>query len=85
MNESQPRLGEFAHLLPRGWSDIVTLWFQEDTPSMDYGGFVVGETEETATLFGKSKVYSTVQQLISQGVLAGVPFFDEVFSQLGCS
>ena len=52
---------------------------------MDYGGFVVGETEETATLFGKSKVYSTVQQLISQGVLAGVPFFDEVFSQLGCS
>jgi nicotinate-nucleotide pyrophosphorylase (carboxylating) len=52
---------------------------------MDYGGFVVGETEETATLFGKSKGSSTVQLLNFQGVLAGVPFFDEVFSQLRCS
>lgn len=63
MRESQPCLGDFAHLLPRGWSDIVTLWFQEDTPSMDYGGFVVGETEETATLFGKSKVNFNVRSL----------------------
>ena len=58
MAKSDPHqpLGQFAHLLPRGWSSIVTLWFQEDAPSMDYGGFVVGETDETATLFGKSRV-----------------------------
>ena len=49
-------LGNPAHLLPAGWSAIVTAWFQEDCPSFDYGGFVVGETPETATLFGKSKV-----------------------------
>jgi hypothetical protein len=49
-------LGEPSHLLPAGWTAIVTSWFQEDCPSFDYGGFVVGETPETATLFGKSKV-----------------------------
>jgi nicotinate-nucleotide pyrophosphorylase (carboxylating) len=49
-------LGNPAHLLPAGWSAIVTAWFQEDCPSFDYGGFVVGETPETATLFGKSQV-----------------------------
>jgi nicotinate-nucleotide pyrophosphorylase (carboxylating) len=34
----------------------VDLWFQEDCPSFDYGGFVVGEANETATLYGKSRV-----------------------------
>ena len=27
-----------------------------DTPSFDYGGFVVGESEEDAVLFGKQSV-----------------------------
>jgi nicotinate-nucleotide pyrophosphorylase (carboxylating) len=49
-------LGDLSHLLPAGWSKIVTYWFEEDCPSFDYGGFVVGETAETATLYGKSQV-----------------------------
>jgi hypothetical protein len=48
--------GDLSHLLPAGWKALVTAWFQEDCPSFDYGGFVVGETPETATLYGKSKV-----------------------------
>lgn len=35
---------------------------------------MVGDSEHTATLFGKSV-----------GILAGVPFFDEVFAQAGCT
>lgn len=51
----------------------VQQWLAEDTPNFDYGGFVVGEGEETAVLLCKSR-----------GVLAGVPFFDAVFHELGC-
>ena len=35
---------------------------------------MVGNSERTATLFGKSK-----------GILAGVPFIDEIFAQAGCT
>ncbi|RPB15310.1 hypothetical protein P167DRAFT_571779 [Morchella conica CCBAS932] len=66
--------GNAAHLLPTTYKKTVADWLTEDTPSFDYGGFVVGEDEKTATLYGKSA-----------GVLAGVPFFDEVFAQLGCT
>ncbi|KAF9268148.1 nicotinate-nucleotide diphosphorylase [Marasmius fiardii PR-910] len=65
----------FAHLLPPSWKTQITAWLAEDTPSFDYGGYVVGEVEREAHLLGKGK--STV-------VLAGVPFFAEVFEQLGC-
>lgn len=65
----------FAHLLPPSWKTQVTDWLAEDTPSFDYGGFVVGEAHRSAFLFGKGK---------QTAVLAGVPFFDEVFAQLGC-
>ncbi|KAI8924167.1 nicotinate-nucleotide pyrophosphorylase-like protein [Entophlyctis helioformis] len=61
------------HLLPTNWKKTVSSWLDEDTPSFDYGGFVVGETDQTAILYCKAP-----------GVLAGVPFFDEVFAQLGC-
>lgn len=67
-------MGSPAHLLPPSWKTQVTAWLAEDTPSFDYGGYVVGETERTATLLGKS-----------DGVIAGRPFFDEVFSQCGCT
>ncbi|BGO99750.1 Nicotinate-nucleotide pyrophosphorylase [carboxylating] [Rhodotorula toruloides] len=67
-------LGTYAHLLPPSWKTVITSWLAEDTPSFDYGGFVVGEGEEEATLWGKS-----------EGVLAGVPFVDEIFAQLGCT
>ena len=52
----------------------VQLWLQEDVPSFDYGGYVVGEKHEHAVLFAKQS-----------GVLAGRPFFDEVFRQVECS
>ena len=66
--------GDLAHLLPASWKTQVTGWLAEDTPSFDYGGFVVGDGPRTATLWCKSP-----------GVLAGAPFFDEVFAQCGCA
>jgi len=65
----------FAHLLPPSWKTQVAAWLAEDTPSFDYGGFVVGEAPRAAFLFGKGT---------QTAVLAGVPFFDEIFAQLGC-
>ncbi|EEQ90253.1 nicotinate-nucleotide diphosphorylase (carboxylating) [Blastomyces dermatitidis ER-3] len=66
--------GDLSHLLPLNFKHTITAWLEEDCPSFDYGGFVVGEAEGEAKLLGKSK-----------GVVAGVPFFNEVFSQLGCT
>ena len=53
---------------------MVSAWLEEDCPSFDYGGFVVGECMAEAKLLGKSP-----------GMVAGVPFFDEVFRQLDCT
>ncbi|KAF2835818.1 nicotinate-nucleotide pyrophosphorylase-like protein [Patellaria atrata CBS 101060] len=69
-----PAHGTVAHLLPQTYKRLISEWLEEDTPSFDYGGFVVGEELAEARLLGKSK-----------GVLAGVPFFDEVFRQLDCT
>nr|POE48804.1 nicotinate-nucleotide pyrophosphorylase [carboxylating] [Quercus suber] len=69
-----PAHGDVAHLLPPTWKRSIPAWLEEDTPSFDYGGFVVGETPATAHLFAKS-----------QGVLAGVPFASEIFTYLGCA
>jgi nicotinate-nucleotide pyrophosphorylase (carboxylating) len=66
--------GNLSDLLPTHFTEDITRWLAEDTPSFDYGGFVVGSSERRAFLFCKSP-----------GVLAGVPFFDEVFRQCGCS
>lgn len=66
--------GTLAHLLPPSWKTVIAAWLAEDTPSFDYAGFVVGEGDRTATLWGKSA-----------GVIAGRPFFDEVFVQCGCT
>lgn len=51
-----PPLGDYAHLLPPSWKSVITQWLAEDTPSFDYGGFVVGEGLEEAFLWGKSEV-----------------------------
>ena len=68
-------LPQYSSLLPPSWRTQVNEWLAEDTPSFDYGGFVVGEAEREAYLLGKGK---------QRAVLAGVPFFNEVFEQLGC-
>ncbi|KAI0475742.1 Quinolinate phosphoribosyl transferase [Xylariaceae sp. FL0804] len=73
-SESAGAHGDLAHLLPPSWKTQVTAWLAEDTPSFDYGGFVVGDAPRTATLWCKSP-----------GVLAGAPFVDEVFAQCGCA
>lgn len=60
-------------LTPLSLQQLARSWLAEDTPSFDYGGCVVGDRQEEAVLLCKSA-----------GVLAGRPFVDAVFSQLGC-
>lgn len=87
--EGAPAHGAVAHLLPPTYKRYVSEWLEEDTPSFDYGGFVVGEAMSEAKLLGKSEVSGFESDAICantlQGIVAGVPFFDEVFRQLGCS
>lgn len=64
-----------SHVLhPLTIRHLAREWLKEDTPNFDYGGFVVGEKEETALLLQKSA-----------GVFAGKPFFDAVFKELDCT
>ena len=48
-------------------------WLNEDAPSFDVGGAVVGSKPEVAQLLAKAP-----------GVLAGTPFVNAVFHYLGC-
>lgn len=50
--------GNLQHLLPPNYKAQITAWLEEDCPSYDYGGFVVGETPGEAKLLGKSEVLS---------------------------
>ncbi|GME86736.1 hypothetical protein B5S28_g2809 [[Candida] boidinii] len=63
---------KYEHLLPTSsaWKPTITAWLQEDIPSFDYGGYVVGDNVNQATLYMKS-----------DGVLSGVPFANEVYNQ----
>lgn len=54
--EGAPAHGAVAHLLPQTYKRLVSEWLEEDTPSFDYGGFVVGEEVSEAKLLGKSEV-----------------------------
>jgi hypothetical protein len=59
MSTSQPQAQEstnFTALLPNTYKRFVSEWLEEDTPSFDYGGFVVGDKEGVAHLLGKSAV-----------------------------
>mmetsp|Transcript_10698 Transcript_10698/g.17448 ORF Transcript_10698/g.17448 Transcript_10698/m.17448 type:complete len:289 (-) Transcript_10698:92-958(-) len=62
----------FAHLLPPSFSEEVLRWAKEDCPATDIGGFVVGEKEESATLYCKSST-----------VVAGVPFVNALLDHYG--
>lgn len=55
LNLDAPVLGSYAHLLPPSWKPEITRWLAEDTPSFDFGGFVVGEELQLAELLGKGK------------------------------
>jgi hypothetical protein len=50
--------GDLRHLLPASYKRLISEWLEEDCPSFDYGGFVVGESEAEAKLLGKSEVRS---------------------------
>ncbi|KAI9505493.1 nicotinate-nucleotide pyrophosphorylase [Coemansia spiralis] len=67
-------MAKHAALLPTTFARTIENWLVEDIPSFDYGGYVVGDDEKEATLYCKSP-----------GILAGVPFFNEVFRQTGCT
>ena len=54
--EGAPQHGNLSHLLPPGYKRLIGSWLEEDAPSFDYGGFVVGEDMAEAKLLGKSKV-----------------------------
>ena len=60
--------GAVAHLLPQNYERMVSEWLEEDCPSFDFGGFVVGEAPAEARLLGKSTV--GLYLLTLQSVLA---------------
>ncbi|PHZ16012.1 nicotinate-nucleotide diphosphorylase [Rhizopus microsporus ATCC 52813] len=66
-------MAHFSHLLATNYKTLISQYLEEDVPSFDYGGYVVGEDDQVAVLYMKA-----------EGVIAGVPFFDEVFRQLDC-
>lgn len=53
--------------------NLAKLWLEEDTPSFDFAGSIVGDEKLEANLFCKQ-----------QCTLAGRPFFNAVFEVLGC-
>jgi hypothetical protein len=57
VTDGAPAHGAVAHLLPQTYKRLVAEWLEEDTPSFDYGGFVVGEDLAEARLLGKSRVW----------------------------
>ncbi|ODQ82144.1 hypothetical protein BABINDRAFT_165632 [Babjeviella inositovora NRRL Y-12698] len=78
MSSTQSRINhviQAANLLPVNgrWATQVHEWLQEDVPSFDYGGYVVGDAVKSATLLMKS----------SECILSGVPFAAEVFRLCG--
>ena len=54
--ESNSAKVNYADLLPPSWTRTIAQWIDEDCPSFDYGGAVVGTVRETATLYCKSDV-----------------------------
>lgn len=54
------------------WKNQITSWIDEDAPSFDIGGLVVGSDIKLAELFMKQ-----------EGVVAGFPFAEEVWRQCG--
>jgi nicotinate-nucleotide pyrophosphorylase (carboxylating) len=53
---------------------LVLQWLEEDVPSFDIGGFVVGNARQEASIEQKA-----------DGVLCGRPFVDAVFDELDCT
>jgi nicotinate-nucleotide pyrophosphorylase (carboxylating) len=84
---------KWSCVLPPFWHDTITAYLKDDAPTFDVGGFVVGGAPLVCinvtfihhAFHSSDKIESAVLLGKSEGVLAGVPFFDEVFHQLGCT
>jgi len=72
---SNPTLTSLFHkLIPiANLNNLIDFWLKEDIPSFDYAGLIVGNKIQKATLWCKS-----------EGVIAGIPFVDQIFSRLNC-
>mmetsp|Transcript_44615 Transcript_44615/g.128943 ORF Transcript_44615/g.128943 Transcript_44615/m.128943 type:complete len:295 (+) Transcript_44615:72-956(+) len=64
----------FSSLLPQNLDTVILGWLQDDMPSFDVGGLVVGTEHKQAQLLMKSS-----------GVFAGKAFVQKVFDLLGCT
>ena len=73
MTSTASEVTDFSSVLPQNLKSVVEGWLTDDMPSFDVGGLVVGDVEKKAQLYMKSS-----------GVFAGKPFFELVFSTLGC-
>lgn len=64
------------HVLPPKFKleELARLYLNDDVPSFDFGGFVVGEEQSQAAIYFKSG-----------GVVAGIPFAQAIFDVAGCS
>lgn len=61
-------------ILPRSYVDaLAQQWLAEDCPGFDHGAIAVGDGQATGVLYLKS-----------EGVLAGIPFFEAVVRLCGC-
>lgn len=74
MSKQPPSNVNFASLLPPYIPAMVQKWVEDDMPSLDVGGLVVGTDGKVAHLWMKSS-----------GVFAGKPFVEEVFRGLNCT
>ncbi|XP_023680886.1 nicotinate-nucleotide pyrophosphorylase [carboxylating] [Paramormyrops kingsleyae] len=67
---------DLSHAIPpQTLARLARQWLAEDTPNFDPAGLCVGSREVQATLLCKSP----------GSVLAGCPFFNAVFAELGCA
>ena len=66
-------MAEYRSILPPHCRETVRSWLQEDIPGFDCAAIAVGDKAEKLVLLCKSP-----------GVLCGRPFFDLIFSELGC-
>ena len=74
-----------AHCLPPHYRNQVREWLEEDAPSFDIGGYVVGEEAVEAFLLCKGTPEGAGGASVGGAILAGVPYFTAVFESLGCT
>lgn len=67
-------MAKFAEILSSvQLRELACAWLKEDVPSFDFAGIVVGDGIEDAVIVCKKN-----------GILAGIPFVDAIFKELGC-